>query len=84
MQIPVPQGVSISQVLFNFTQDTDCCQDSNELCQSLTVMTQNGAVDDDDTFLVIETRRWAIDDPAEFASMLAGVLDTVRKQKGGA
>ena len=53
------KGVQLNEVMFDFTQDTDTDQSSDDICQTLTVRTPNCG---EGAYLVIETERWAIDD----------------------
>ena len=55
----------LSEMRVSYTQDTDCCDSS--LCQLLTIKTEDGG---GGTFFVIETERWAFDDPQELIDLL--------------
>lgn len=49
-----------------YTQDSDCCQ-SDGLSQNITIRSQDSG---SGTFFVIETERWAFDDPKELVALL--------------
>jgi len=52
------KGVQLTEVTFDFTQDVDTDQSTDDICQSLMVKTPNCG---EGAYLVIETQRWAID-----------------------
>lgn len=51
------KGVSLERVIYEFSQDSDSCQD-NDNGQSLTVSTDDGG---GGSYIVISTERWAVD-----------------------
>lgn len=57
-----------------YIQDSDCCQEG-DLPQVLRVKTQDGG---GGHYLVIETERWAIDDPEAFVALLREALAAVK------
>jgi len=68
----LPKGVQLSSLSATFYQDTDPCQE-NDIGQELVVSTADAG---GGNFLVIETKRWAInaDEVDEFCQMLKDVL----------
>ena len=48
-----------TEILLSVEQEADCCERGSQV---LNLKTQNGGIDFDDTFYVIETERWAFDD----------------------
>lgn len=59
-----------TEIMFCVEQDEDCCDKGT---QYLTVKTQNGGVSFDDTYYVIETERWAVNDFDEFVRQLRDI-----------
>lgn len=52
-----------------YTQDNDCTEDSDH-GQFLTISTANGGVGREHDFLVLETKRWSINDIEELIEIL--------------
>jgi hypothetical protein len=71
------KGVEISEVEFNFSQDVDSCQDSDDMCQVLKVFTQDAG---GGSYICIKTDRWAIDteDIDKFAEILKKIVGMAR------
>lgn len=71
------KGVEIGEVSFEFSQDVDSCQDSNDICQVIKVFTQDAG---GGSYICLETTRWAIDaeDIDKFAEMLKKVVRMAR------
>lgn len=59
----------------SWMQDNDCC-DSDDCGQYLNVSTEDGG---GGPFLIIETKRWAIDDIDGFCELLKKTLNRVEK-----
>jgi hypothetical protein len=68
------KGVRLGEVTFEFVQDVDSCQGSEDICQCLKVSTPDGG---GGCYIVIETTRWAIDsdDIDKFAAALKKIVN---------
>lgn len=66
------KGVKLYAVTYEFTQDTDCCQEEDD-GQHLKVSTPDGG---GGCYVVIETNRWAVDhdDVDKFAAALKRIV----------
>lgn len=68
-------------VTMTFSQDEDCAGRTGETFQQIIVKTCNGGTEPSDSYLVIETERWAIDPTpagiAQFVAMLTKVAASV-------
>lgn len=62
-----------AECAMTYMQDADCCQEG-DFAQTLTVRTQDGG---GGHYLVLETERWALDDPEEFVKLLRETLAAV-------
>ena len=63
------------QLIETWSQPNDCC-DGGTCGQALEVKAEDGG---GGFYLVIETKRWAVDDVDAFAELLKGVLRRVQK-----
>jgi hypothetical protein len=68
---------TVAELSFTFAQDNDCCDDGS-VGQDLIVKSQDGG---GGKYLVIETRRWAIDSIDEFVELLKQVKDAMGEDK---
>ncbi len=73
----------IESAVFTFSQEMDTCGPTSEMVNAIVVKTENGATEAKDSYLVIETTRWAIDpdEVDEFVAMLRQVIETVKPLK---
>ena len=76
---PLPEILSESCEI-TFTQDSDCCQ-SGDGGQFLKIKTENGAVDLESDFFILETERWAFDDIDEMILLLQTFKSRYEKWK---
>lgn len=60
-----------------FAQDADCCSDQEE--QFLTVRFKDGG---GGSYIVLETKEWAIDSPEEFIKQLTKAHDAFKSLAG--
>jgi hypothetical protein len=66
--IEKPEKIQLVRLEVVFSQPPDCCDCGDD--QEMVVTTEDGG---GGTYYLIETKRWAINDPAELTEMLARV-----------
>ncbi len=78
----LPESIYLAEQKWKITQDADCCDSSPEP-QKLVITSQNGALEWEDSFIVIKTKRWAIDpdDIDAFADMLKEFYKVFKRKK---
>lgn len=70
----------VESAKFVFSQDEDSDGRAGSTVQTITVSTANAGTEPEDSYIVIETERWAIDPDEfeEFVDMLRKVINQVR------
>lgn len=66
--------IQVGDLSVELTQEMDCCESGD--FQSIKINAVDGG---GGPYIVIETERWAIDDPSAFADMLRKWLATVEE-----
>jgi hypothetical protein len=72
--IKLPKDVFVGEVSIDLHQDADCCQ-SGDMAQELKIRLIDGG---GGPFFVLETQRWAFDDPNE----IKAILDSIKEAFG--